>query len=127
MAPHRNHVEKRANRVPARQFVSDSHDHKPDVDSCIPTAGQIYVGLGWTKDIIVTDCQQMAEQSKVVFAAAGALADAFQKQSMIDVKLASEALSDATKAMLATLNRVNVNGNVLSRKAAEHLNRRARA
>lgn len=30
MAPYRNHVEARAIRAPARQYVSDSHDHKPD-------------------------------------------------------------------------------------------------
>jgi len=26
----RSHVEARANRAPARQFVSETHDHKPD-------------------------------------------------------------------------------------------------
>ena len=28
--PHRNHIESRSSREPARQFLSDSHDHKPD-------------------------------------------------------------------------------------------------
>lgn len=27
--PYRNHVERRASRKPARQYVSESHDHKP--------------------------------------------------------------------------------------------------
>lgn len=31
MAAHRNHVEARSSRVPARQYVSETHDHKPDV------------------------------------------------------------------------------------------------
>lgn len=30
MAPLRNHVEARASRTPARQYVTESHDHKPD-------------------------------------------------------------------------------------------------
>jgi len=30
MSPHRNHVELRASRKPARQYVSETHDHKPD-------------------------------------------------------------------------------------------------
>lgn len=31
MAPHIHHVERRASKKPARQYVSDSHDHKPAV------------------------------------------------------------------------------------------------
>lgn len=30
MSPHMNHVERRASRRPARQYVSETHDHKPD-------------------------------------------------------------------------------------------------
>lgn len=30
MPPHMNLVERRASRKPARQYVSESHDHKPD-------------------------------------------------------------------------------------------------
>lgn len=30
MAPHRNRVEARSSRKPARQFVSETHDHKRD-------------------------------------------------------------------------------------------------
>ncbi|KQW22117.1 hypothetical protein ASC80_01600 [Afipia sp. Root123D2] len=37
MSPHRNHVEARANRRPVRQFVSDTHDHKPDAGISIKT------------------------------------------------------------------------------------------
>ena len=33
MAPHRNHVEARSSRAPARQYVAESHDHKPDAPS----------------------------------------------------------------------------------------------
>ncbi|MCF2522338.1 hypothetical protein [Bradyrhizobium sp. G127] len=29
MAPYRHHIERRASRTPARQYVSDTHDHKP--------------------------------------------------------------------------------------------------
>lgn len=30
LPPHRNHVERRASKRPARQFVSETHHHKPD-------------------------------------------------------------------------------------------------
>jgi hypothetical protein len=30
MSPHRNHVEARASRGPVHQYVSETHDHKPD-------------------------------------------------------------------------------------------------
>lgn len=30
MSPNRNHVEARARREPVRQYVSETHDHKPD-------------------------------------------------------------------------------------------------
>lgn len=30
MAHHRNHVESRSSRTPARQYVAESHDHKAD-------------------------------------------------------------------------------------------------
>jgi hypothetical protein len=30
MAPYRNHVEARSSRKPVRQYVSETHDHKPD-------------------------------------------------------------------------------------------------
>lgn len=30
MGPYRNPLEQRSSRSPARQYVSDSHDHKPD-------------------------------------------------------------------------------------------------
>jgi len=33
MAPHRNHVEARSSRAPARQYVAESHDHKADAPS----------------------------------------------------------------------------------------------
>lgn len=30
MPPHKNHVEARSYRIVARQYVSETHDHKPD-------------------------------------------------------------------------------------------------
>lgn len=33
MPPHRNHVEERSSRKPARQYVSETHDHKPNAPS----------------------------------------------------------------------------------------------
>ena len=37
MAPYRNHVEARSSRKPARQYVSETHDHKPDAPSATQT------------------------------------------------------------------------------------------
>lgn len=35
--PYRHHIERRASRLPARQYVSDSHDHKPDAPAALCT------------------------------------------------------------------------------------------
>lgn len=36
--PYRHHIERRASRKPARQYVSESHDHKPDAPLCTKPA-----------------------------------------------------------------------------------------
>lgn len=33
--PFRHHIERRASRKPARQYVSDTHDHKPDAPPAV--------------------------------------------------------------------------------------------
>lgn len=40
MPPHRNHVEARSNKAPARQYVADTHDHKPDAPSARQPANE---------------------------------------------------------------------------------------
>lgn len=100
---------------------------EPDTDSCAPTSGQIYVGLGWTKDIIVMRCQDITADSQAVFAAVKSLAAAFEIHSMVGVKIASEALHAAATALEVTARKVGDDGAVLARKSKEHLNRRPRA
>jgi hypothetical protein len=99
---------------------------EPDVDSCAPTTSQIYVGLGWTKDIIVMRCNDLTSDSQAVFAAARSLSDAFDRQSMASVKAASEALRAAATALEVTARKIGDDGAVLARKSREHLNRRPR-
>jgi hypothetical protein len=47
MAPHRNHVEARSSRKPARQFVSETHDHKPDAPSRMVLLQRDIEALTW--------------------------------------------------------------------------------
>lgn len=100
---------------------------EPDTDSCAPTRQQIYVGLGWTKDIIVLRCRDITSDSQTVFAAAGSLSQAFEMQSMASVKAASEALHAAAVALEITAKKIADDASVLARKSKEHLNRRPRA
>ena len=104
--------------------------HEPainaDDESCAPTSGQIYVGLGWTKDIIVMRAQDVTADSQAVFAAIKSLNQAFERQSMIGVKEASRLLSIAATSLQVTARKINDDASVLQRKAVEHLKRRSR-
>lgn len=63
MAMHRNHVEARSSRAPARQFVSETHDHKPDA----PTRNvepNFYECIKFEFDEIVISMNAMQETAK---------------------------------------------------------------
>lgn len=99
---------------------------KPEQDECdAPTRGQIYVGLGWTKDILVMRSQDVTAESQAVFAALKSLVEAFDRQSMVGVKTASDALVEASGSLQNTARKIHDDASVLARKAREHLNRRA--
>ena len=99
---------------------------KADDESCAPTKGQIYIGLGWTKDIIVMRAQDVTADTQAVFAAIKSLNEAFERQSMIGVKEASRLLCTASTSLQVTARKINDDASVLQRKAGEHLNRRSR-
>lgn len=96
-----------------------------ETDECdAPTRGQIYVGLGWTKDILVMRAQDVTADSQAVFAALKSLQEAFARQSMVGVKMACDALVEAATALRGTAGKISDDGGMLSRKAREHLNRK---
>lgn len=51
---HRNHVEARSNRIPATQYVSETHDHKPDA----PWRGVLVTEFGRYNRAAVIACAQ---------------------------------------------------------------------
>lgn len=111
--------------APAKQTAAQ--EPEPDIDSCAPTKAQVYVGLGWTKDILVLRCSDVTADSQAVFAAVKSLSEAFERQSMASVKAASESLHAAATALEITARKTGDDAAVLARKSREHLNRRSRA
>lgn len=56
--PHIHHVEVRAKRQPARQFVSDTHEHRPD------DGAQIYDGIRTMLERIVARDADAREKAR---------------------------------------------------------------
>lgn len=107
--------------APAKQSAA------PEPDECdAPSRSQIYVGLGWTKDILVMRGQDVTADSQAVFAALKSLVGAFERQSMVGVKTASDALVEAATSLRFTAGKINDDAGLLSRKAREHINRKPR-
>lgn len=101
-------------------------DVEPDADSSAPTMAQVYVGLGWTKDILVMRTHDIRADVEALLAGHKALVEAFDRQSMASVKQASEAIVSASLSLRSAVQRTHDDASVLARKAKEHLNRRAR-
>jgi hypothetical protein len=95
-------------------------------ESDAPTRSQVYVGLGWTRDILVMRMQDIRADIEALQAAHNALAEAFDKQSMAAVKQASEAIVEASKSLRRAAQNTHDDASVLARKAREHLTRSAR-
>jgi hypothetical protein len=110
MAPHRNHVEARSSRELARQFVSETHDHKPDAPEA--TAPDFYVGLP-----LVTDEIELG--LKVLTAKVRALRSAQAAKQAVAMKLAAE---DVAKVS----NQINMLATQTIRTTLRHINRRSR-
>lgn len=107
MAPHRNHVEARANREPARQYVSESHDHKPDVQPV-----DFFLGTSFSVDQLAIDHQCLSTHLK-------ALRMAHADRDASGVKLAAEAAAKLAGQM-------QMLSAHLASVAVRHLNRRPR-
>lgn len=110
MAPHRNHVEARSSRVPARQFVSETHDHKPTVGE--QDAPDFYVGLP-----LVTDEIELG--LKVLTAKVRDLRTAQDSKLAVAMKLAAE---DVAKVS----NQINMLAAQTVRTTLRQINRRSR-
>lgn len=107
----RSHVEARANRVPARQFVSDVHDHKPDA----PTRNvepDFYSCIQFEFDEIVIAMNSMQDTAKQ-------MRSDFDGKHDVALKLSLEQL--ATKAEQA-----RVMSNHLAGVLVRRINRRPR-
>lgn len=112
MSPHRNHVEARANKTVARQYVSETHDHKPDA----PGSNQpvnFFLGTSFAVDQLAIDHEGLRAQLKL-------LREAHSAQDAVGMKLAAEGAARILGQMQGL-------ANVLARVSVEHINRRPRA
>lgn len=65
MAPHRNHVEARSSRRPARQYVAESHEHKPDAP--LPNEPpDFYACIRFEFDEIILALNEMQNAAKLM-------------------------------------------------------------
>lgn len=123
MAPHRNHVEARSSREPARQYVAESHDHKPDA----PSKPQIYLGLGYSKDIIIAARAALVDDGAKLEGACRRLNEAFAAQKMVDVKLAIEDVQRYAGEIENAGRTIKYQAAGILKASIGHLNRRPRA
>lgn len=107
----RSHVEARASRIPARQFVSETHDHKPDAPE--HSEPDFYVGLP-----IVTDEIELG--MKVLTAKVRDLRAAQDGNHAVSMKLAAEDVEKVSNQIR------NLAAQVV-RTTLRHINRRPRA
>lgn len=110
----------------------NKHQRIRDVDpeSSAPTRGQIYVGLGWTTDLIIAARAKMQDDLDALNKACDELAEANREHKMVDLKMASHAVQKAAEALGTTaphhIKYISEQSSMLHRKATEHLNRRGR-
>lgn len=110
MAPHRNHVEARSSRAPARQYVAESHDHKPDApENAEP---DFFIGVP-----IVTGEIELG--LKVLTAKVKALRLAQDGKHAVSMKIEAENVAKVS-------NQINMLAAQVVRTTLRHINRRAR-
>lgn len=112
MPPYRNPVESRASKVPARQFVSDTHDHKPDAKSFGTPVVDFYTGTTFTLNEI-----RQATTELVVHVRA--LAEQHENKSATGMKPHADDIARAA-GQISTL------AAHLAGVTAQHINRRSR-
>lgn len=111
MAPHRNHVEARSSRKPARQFVSETHDHKPDAHSA-DAPPNFFTGTKFSVDQLAIDHEALRASLK-------SLRLAHEQQDAIGMKLAAEGAAK----LLGQMQALSAH---LAGTAVTHINRRPR-
>jgi hypothetical protein len=95
-------------------------------ESDAPTRAQIYVGLEWSKDIIVAARAQMQDDNDRLLAACNDMVAAFERHDMAGIKQATERGADIARAIRQHSTTIRDFMSVLSKKSQEHLNRRPR-
>lgn len=110
MAPHRNHVEARSSRRPARQFVSETHDHKPDAPE--KNEPDFFIGLP-----LVTDEIELG--LNVLTAKVRALRLAQAGKHAVSMKIEAENIAKVS-------NQINMLAAQVVRTTLRHINRRPR-
>lgn len=113
MPPYRNPVESRASKAPARQFVSDTHDHKPDAKSFGTPVIDFYVGTTFSLREIETAL--VALRSHV-----HTLGECHEKRVPAAMKTAADEAGRVASQISALAAH-------LARVTTEHINRRPRA
>lgn len=109
--PYRNHVEARSSRAPARQFVSETHDHKPNAS--LDTGPDFFTGISVVIEQMRADYATDLPQKMRAFTTA------FEAKDAPSMKLAGEDLARFLGGMQAVANSV-------VRASLVHINRRPR-
>lgn len=111
MPPHRNHVEARASGPTPTQYVSDTHDHKPDV---IEKDGpELYTGLALEMDEIALGMNVLNRHARN-------LRECFDAKQTVSLALAA---ADIAKVS----NQISVLSAHMAKMAGANINRRSRA
>jgi len=106
MAPHRNHVEARSSRRPARQFVSETHDHKADAPA------PFFVGTFYSVKQIESDTGDLKIRCAALLSAHGS-------ESAVGLKLAAEGIAKLAGQIQSLADH-------LAKVSIAHVNRRPR-
>ncbi len=103
--------------------------HEPMMvdESDAPTRGQIYVGLEWSKSIIVAARAQMQDDNERLLMECQAMVTAFDARDMAGIKQATERGADIARNIVNQSTSIRDLMAVLARKSKEHLNRKPRA
>lgn len=108
--PYRNHVERRSSRAPARQFVSETHDHKPDAPE--KNEPDFFVGVP-----LVTEEIELG--LSVLSAKVRALRIAQDGKHAVSMKIEAENIAKVS-------NQINMLAAQVVRTTLRHINRRSR-
>jgi hypothetical protein len=123
MAPHRNQVEARSSRVPVRQFVSETHDHKPDAPV---SASKVKETLAMSRDEILLGRNAFRTKFHRHEDAVTSLVDAFVDSRFAEIKDASEKLKLVAADLRITAGQIEYLAQGIVNGCVHQLNRRPR-